>query len=138
MTANKLKIAQIIRILAIAVLGVLSLGMIVYSASFVRYKLDGKSVSETKITELSLTHSVEKSGDGTLTNPYADDESAIPTADKISTVQKPIILASVSYDIPLQEMAAKKPAPKKPSPKKPAPKKPVPKPKKPKAKACPT
>ena len=133
---------QLARIAGIAILVVLFTGMIAYSARLVRYPLDGVPTSELTITNLSLTHEVERTADGKFTNPYA--ESAVPVESTpkvaIATDAKPIVVAAAP-GFTLCDMTAKstkaKPAPKKPSPKKPAPKKPAPK-KSGKSKACPT
>jgi len=125
---------KIIRLSAIFLLAFLSLSAITYSSRSVRYPVDGVSTTEFAITKLSLTHSVERGLDGKLTNPYAGEESLLlNNAHDL----RPVLVASVAYNLPLQELAAKKITPKKPEPKKPAPKKPSPK-KPGKGKACPT
>ena len=138
-----LKTSQIVRLVGIIALITLSAGMICYSACFVRYPVDGKPASEFVITQLSLTHCVERDGRGRLTNPYAESgglplqpESNIASASGSAVwavVYKQDNAAQVA-DQPAKK-TPKKPAPKKPAPKKPAPKKPA---GKLKPKACPT
>lgn len=110
---RKTPIIQGLRILAIAALASLCIGLIVNSARSVRYCVDGVDRTEVAVTELSLTHNVEHAARGEFTRPYPENDT--------------------------QELAAKKPAPKKPQPAKPKPKPKKPKPRKPGGgKACPT
>ena len=146
--------AKAARLLGIVVLVVFCAGMIGYSARSVRYPVDGAPTSEFTITNLSLTHSVERAADGKLTNPHAE-ESQRPTEPNVQVARadtpKPAATVSATKKVAMKKIKSKpaskkptpkklvprKPAPKKPDPKKkPAPKKPVPKPNR--ARACPT
>ncbi len=155
-----MKKARAARLLGIVVLLTLFAGMIGYSARSVRYPVDGVPTSEFTVTNLSLTHSVERGADGKLTNPYAG-ESQRPADPNVQVARadtpKPAATASATKSTAKKELKArpaskkptpkklvpKKPAPRKPDPKKkpvlknkPAPKKPAPKPSR--ARACPT
>ncbi len=144
-------VRQGIRLVFVILLITLCAGMIGYSARFVRHPVDQVPATELAITELSLTHEVERGADGKLTNPYAQksepSEAPKPKAVKAAEPKdKPAIAGPTTQDKSKEELKAK-PAPKKPAPKKPAPKKPAPKkpekkpPPKPPAKpgkACPT
>jgi len=147
--------ANAARLLGIVVLMVFCAGMIGYSARSVRYPVDGAPTSEFTITNLSLTHSVERAADGKLTNPHAE-ESQRPVEPNVQVARadtpKPAATVSATKKVAMKKIkskptinkqaAGKKPAPKKPAlkkrdpKKKPAPKKPVPKPNR--ARACPT
>jgi len=144
LSIRKLSSRQIIRILGLVVLVTLFAGMIAYSACRVRYRVNGAPSSELVVTNLSLTHCVERTDKGDLINPYA--EKPVQSSPVVVQTRAPgaVMLASASAAPSIQELAAKS-APKKAAPKKPAPKKPTAKPapkkpaKKPSApKACPT
>ena len=130
---RKTLFTQGLRILAIAALATLCMGLIVHSARSIHYRVDGVDRTEVAVTELSLTHNVEHAVGGGFTRPYPETDPALDVA-------KPS--KSSGQNTQARELAAKKPAPKKPGPAKPAPKKPSPRkptPKKPGAgKACPT
>ncbi|MCE5198001.1 MAG: hypothetical protein ABFD54_13895 [Armatimonadota bacterium] len=136
---RKKNIRHTLRLLGIVVLVTLSAGMICYSAHSVRYPVDGVPTSELTITDLSLTHSIERSSDGELTNPYAE-ETMLPAQPIFvvasATPLEHMSLISAFQQDSVQDLAAKKAKPKKPSPKKPSPKKPKKKPGN--GKACPT
>ena len=132
MSERNAKMRQGVRLLLIVALAGLSVGLITYSCRAVSYRVDGVPQGELVVTELSLTHSVERGPDGKLFDPYAAEERAVE-AEK----SKPA--AGVDdRQSQTEELAAKKPPPKKKpalkKPKKPAPKKPG----KGKAKPCPT
>jgi len=55
------------RFLLLTVAILLSAGLILWSALRVRYPVQGKPISEATITELSLTHSVQRAPNGRLT-----------------------------------------------------------------------
>lgn len=58
-----------VRLLLLALAGLLFLALIVGSALKARYPVQGKALSEPAITELSLTHSVERGPGGGLIRP---------------------------------------------------------------------
>jgi outer membrane biosynthesis protein TonB len=136
------------RIAAILVFVGASIGLIAHSVSAIGYSVGSHRLNELAVTELSLTHAVQRGPDGKLFNPNETaDESQVdqPKTDKSAAV------APLPKTVATEEMAAKKappkskakkPAPKKPTLKKPKPKKPVPKKPAPKpkgaGKACPT
>ena len=149
--------------LGIAVLVILFAGVIGYSARSVRYPVDGTPTGEISVTELSLTHSVERGRDGKLVNPHARKTVPLATPKpKAAVTEKPapkpakpagptMVEKNVKPAPVVKKPAAKKPALEKVLPKKPAPKKPTvgkPAPSKPPAKkpvdtparpkACPT
>lgn len=132
---RKKNIRHTLRLLCIVVLVTLSAGMICYSAHSVRYSIDGVPTSELTITDLSLTHSVERSPDGELTNPYAE-ETMLP-AQYIFVVASATPFEHATLISAFQQDSVQDLAEKKAKPKKPAPKKPKKKPNK-KPKACPT
>lgn len=138
---RKASARQALRVACIIVLVVLCAGMIAYSARLVRYPLDGARANELTITKLSLTHEVERTSDGKLTNPYAEPALApVDASPKIVMAAVAAPKSQVMTELKAQPAPAKKIAPKKPAPKpapaKPAPKKPARKTSK--AKACPT
>ncbi len=70
------------RTILIIVCIILFAGLIAYSALKTRYTIDGKVVGEPTVTELSETHSVERSKDGKLTKPGEEKKESQPGKGK--------------------------------------------------------
>jgi uncharacterized protein with WD repeat len=143
------KISRIIRFILLVGLTTLFTGMIVHSASNVRYDVGSEKLSEFTVTELSLTHSIERGENGKLIN--LNEESKAPDADgnRIARLDSSsgVVMMASAKSAPAKKTAAasskkvvKAPAKKAPAKKAPA-KKPAKKEEKPKAskkKPCPT
>lgn len=76
----------IARIILIAVCVLIFAGLIAYSLLRVRYPVNGEAQDELLVTELSLTHSIERGEDGKFVTPdpsergvSAGGEKACPT-----------------------------------------------------------
>ncbi len=144
------------RLLGIVILVIVCAGAIGYSARLVRYPVDKAATSEFTVTELSLTHSVERGSDGKLTNPYVE-KTAKPASSKPRTAvaktstgakqtgtsilkkeikPKPVVKKPVAKKLLPRKPPTKKLTTKKPVSDRPPVKKPVNTP--PRPKACPT
>lgn len=140
--------ARAARYAVIVILVLLFSGLIIHSVGAISFRVSGKRVNELAVTELSLTHAVQRGPDGKLVNPYETEEFKAPERTRAAESVKSSAVEQVAAK---KTNAKAKPAPKKPQAKpKPKPKpKPQPKPKpKPKPKndaspsgggrACPT
>jgi hypothetical protein len=77
------------RLLWILVVGLLCVGLIVFSAIKIRFAVEGKRISEFEVTRLSLTHSITRGPDGSFRGPAAEKPAGGGKPDAAGGKAKP-------------------------------------------------